>query len=201
MAAKLTKLQAAVVADLRSLSPHRFVSDRVLEPVPFIFSGDTAAYREWRHEFGTALRVDPRSIAIVGSAAVGVSLSPNKNLEPFHAESDVDVAVISLHHFESAWTWLRQLGAAIHDLPPPARRSVDEHRTRLVYWATIATDKLVGHMPVGGVWVPALAKIGQKTPPAPRTVNVRLYRDFEALRDYQIYGATLLRQAPFALGG
>lgn len=201
MAANLTELQAAVVADLKKLPPHRFVSDRVLEPVPFIFSGNSSVYMEWRHDLGAALGVDPRAIAVVGSAAVGLSLNPNKRLAPFRDDSDVDVAVISVHHFESAWTWLRQLGASIHSLPAPARRSVVEHRERLVYWATIATDKLIGHMPIGKTWVPALATIGKKTPPSSRVVNVRLYRDFEALRAYQVEGVTALRQAPFALGG
>lgn len=201
MAAKLTQLQASVVADLKRLPPHRFVSDRVLEPVPFIFSGNSTGYMEWRHDLGAALGIDPRAIAVVGSAAVGLSLSPYKRLAPFHADSDIDVAVISVHHFESAWTWLRQLGAAFHSLPGPARQSVVDHRERLVYWATIATDKLIGHMPIGKAWVPALATIGKTTPPSPRAVNVRLYRDFEALRAYQVEGVATLRQAPFALGG
>jgi hypothetical protein len=173
---------------------------RVLEPVPFIFAGDGDAYREWRHDLGARLKVDPRALAIVGSASTGVSLSLRKNLAHFHDGSDVDVAVISMVHFEGAWQWLRQLGADFYDLPPAAKESVKEHRERLVYWATIATDVLIGHMPIGSAWVPALAAIGQKTPPSVRTVNVRLYRDFEALRAYQALGVTELARTPLVKG-
>jgi hypothetical protein len=156
---------------------------------------------EWRHALADELHIDPRAVAMVGSAAVGLSLNPNKKLAPFDDESDVDVAVISTHHFESGWAWLRGLGANAHSLPAAAKRSVNDHRTRLVFLATIATDKLIEHMPLAGTWVPALARMSQRTPPSPRTVNVRLYRDFEALRAYHVHGAELLRQAPFALGG
>jgi len=199
--AKLTKLQSEIISDLRTLSPERFVSMRVLEPIPFIFNGDGDAYREWRHDLGTRLKVDPRALAIVGSAAAGVSLSPRKNLAPFHADSDVDVAVISMVHFELGWQWLRQLGADLYALPPDARASVKDHRERLIYWATIATDVLIGHMPVGTAWVPALAAIAQVTPPSARTVNVRLYRDFEALRAYQAHGVTELSSTQLVRGG
>lgn len=201
MPQSMSVLQKAVIADLKRLSPLRFVSDRVLEPVPHIFAGDSSAYMEWRHLIADALGVDPRAVAMVGSAAVGVSLDPQKNLAPFHDGSDVDVAVISTHHFEAAWAWLRGLGAEVHSLPAAAKRSVNDHRTRLVFRATIATDKLIEHMPLGRLWVPALARIGQQMPLMPRTVNVRLYRDFEALRAYHVEGAKQLRQSPFALGG
>jgi len=201
LAAKRTKLQTEVLADLQALPPERFVSIRLLEPVPHIFRDDAKAYLEWRHELARLLGVDPRAIAIVGSAAVGVSLSPRKNLAPFHDGSDVDVAVISWFHFETAWDWLRKLGASYYTLPASAQVSVKEHRERLVYWGTIATDKIVGHLPFASTWVRALGEVGKKTPPIPRSVNVRLYRDFEALRAYHVHGVGKLRTTSFAWGG
>lgn len=201
MATKLTRLQDEIVRDLKTLTPHRFVSVRLLERVPHVFGSNASAYLDWRQELAAQLHVDPKAMVIVGSSAAGVSLSPLRKLPLIRPDSDVDVAVISLHHFETSWAWLRRLGASIHALPADARETVLDHRRRLIYWATIATDKLIGHMPMAPVWVPALAAMGNRLPGSPRSVNVRLYRDFEALRAYQVNGVEQLRQAPFILGG
>ena len=107
-----TPLVEEVKTELETLTPNEFASRRILEPVPYAFDGDLAALSDWKAELGAELEVDPRSMTIVGSAAIGVSLKPGKVLRPFGRGSDFDVAVVSHFHFETAWRTLRSLPAS-----------------------------------------------------------------------------------------
>src|SRR5437867_2216858 len=127
-------------ADLLELQPDFFASKWVIERIPYIFGDDSVAFWTWKHKLARLLDVDAASLLIVGSAAVGVSLSPNKNFRKFEAASDVDVAVVSNHHFDLVWRWLRALGAERYKWPVEVQRAIDEHRRRLVYWGIMATD-------------------------------------------------------------
>jgi hypothetical protein len=155
--------------------------------VPWIFAGDRLAYVEWKEALGADLHVDPCGLVIVGSAATCISLSPRKDLSRFHERSDVDVAVISAWHFDQAWRWLRSLAADL-DTDGPARKAVSAHRRGYVFDGTIATDQFVAYLPFGPEWVGALANAGARDPIQGRTVNARLYRDFDSLREYQLKG-------------
>ena len=141
----------------------------------------------------SAIGVDPAELAVVGSAATGVSLNPNKGFSRFDTNSDVDVAVISSHYFELAWRWLRSIGAAIYGLPEEAKTAVKAHRRSYVYDGTIATDRLLPYLPFAEAWMPTLAKFSMAFPCDGRQLNVRLYRDWWALRDYHVKNATVLR--------
>lgn len=183
-----TALEIAVRQDLANLPPDLFTSKWVLERVPYLFDGNAESFREWRHTLCDQLKVDAACLLIIGSAAVGLSLSPHKNLKPFRATSDVDVAVVSTHYFDIVWRWLRSLGAERYAWPPDVQHSITEHRARLVYWGIVATDKLLAYTPLGSAWLPALAEVTKEGKAAGRDVKIRLYRDFEALRAYQVQG-------------
>jgi len=181
-------------ADLAALPASLFVSRWLLERVPFLFADDFNEYVDWKHYLSERLGVDPRAICLVGSAAAGVSLSPQRALRPFTESSDVDVALISAHHFDIVWLWLRSLGAERYKLPRYAQEQIEDHRERLVYWGAIATDRLLQYTPLGKTWVPALDAAAAKLPGGRRDVNVRLFRDHEALRSYQINCCDLIRK-------
>lgn len=85
-------------------SPERsrvLVSGLILERLPFTFESKLS-YLVWRDRLADGLQVDPRDIVVVGSAATGRSLNARKRFQVFHARSDLDVAVISPHHFDVA---------------------------------------------------------------------------------------------------
>jgi hypothetical protein len=183
----------AVKADLLALRPERFVTKWFAERIPAIFGTDQAKHISWKQDLADQIGVSIFDLALVGSAAVGLSLSPAKNFSLFAADSDVDVAVVSSYYFDLAWRWLRRLGAERYRLPRTAQNWVKEHESRLVYWGTIATDQLLPHMPFGPEWMPRLAALSSKDPVGGREVNVRLYRDFEALESYLSHGVRRLR--------
>lgn len=176
-----------ILDDLRNLTPDTFASKRIFEAVPFVFDGDLDLYVAWKGHLGSRLEVDPRAVAITGSAGVGLSLNPAKSLASFRRESDVDIAVVSAHHFDIAWRHLRFLpvGPRLR-LRPRQKSAVRDHRSRLIYWGTIATDRILEILPFAAQWLSALSEMAGMDPTAGREINARIYRDFDSLRAYQL---------------
>jgi hypothetical protein len=139
--------------------------------------------------------VDPRAIAIIGSAGVGVSLAPRRSLKPFGPKSDIDVAVVSAHHFELAWRHMRSLSSATRlGLTARQRESLKDHVTRLIYWGAVATDRIIDILPFAATWMVAFSNMAGVNPTAERKINARVYRDFESLRTYQMLSVRAARE-------
>lgn len=174
--------------------PEIIASVWILNRVPVLFNQDSESYAHWRHELATGLEVDASALIITGSGAFGISLNPYKNYRSFDGASDIDVAVISEHHFNVAWRTLRNLGSAIHKLSPPAKQSVIEHVHKYIYWGTIATDRILNIFPFGSEWQNALNKMaGESFITKDRTIKARIYKDFDSLRAYQVNNLKNLR--------
>ncbi|MEL7124434.1 MAG: hypothetical protein AAFO07_33670, partial [Bacteroidota bacterium] len=60
-----------------------------------------------------------------------------------------------------------------------------DHRERLIYWGTIATDRIVQILPFGENWLKAMEDMRKIDPTIDREINFRIYKDFESLREYQ----------------
>jgi len=82
---------------------------------------------------------------------------------------------------------MRNLGSHRYKLPKPAQSWIDQHKTRLIYFGAIATDQIVQYLPFGRPWTEALSFVKGLTPIDGREVNIRIYRDFSALRSYQVH--------------
>ncbi|QFZ23824.1 hypothetical protein [Saccharothrix syringae] len=183
----------AIRRNIRNLTPEEFTNHHIVDRVPYIFS-DRKQYVEWKSLLAADLDVDPYTIVIVGSSCLGYSISPTKLFNPFHQRSDIDVAVISSAHFEQAWTWLRRPG--VRDMFESKRwqHSFDDHRSRLVFDGAIATDKILNRLPYGPQWARALHRAANREPTTRRTIKARIYKDFEALRTYQISNVRTIKQ-------
>jgi predicted nucleotidyltransferase len=183
------------IAALRTKTPAHFVDDHLFDRVPAVFDADRAAFVSWKRALAERIEVDPACIAVVGSAATGTSLNPYKNFKPFDHESDIDVAVISSYHFNVAWRYLRMNGARRLTVDPRTRIAWDEHVKKYIYWGTIATDRLLGVLPFGLEWLRATAAISQLSPTIGRDINLRIYADYDSLRNYQVTSARSARDA------
>lgn len=182
-------------ADLTGQDPSICVGRWVLERVPHLFGDDWAAYSKWRHRLADGLGVDACDLVVTGSASAGFSLSPYKHLKPYDSDSDIDVAVVSPYHFDMAWRYLRSLGSTLYSLTAREQVAVKDHKGRLVYWGTIATDRLLPRLPFGTEWLAVLNTMSAEPPADTRTINVRLYRDFQAVRAYHTDGLRKLRDS------
>lgn len=188
-------------ADLESLKtallttePNEFVSHYLFEPIPFLFKSDLSAWIKWKTTLARAIGVDPYDIVLTGSSAIGFSLNPRKNYKPFDGTSDIDCGVISRHHFDLAWRHLRQLGPSWLSLDRSAKNAIISHRKSYVFSGTIATDAILGLLPFGGEWQAALDSMSATEPTVGREVKLRIYQDYEALRQYQTFGISRLRE-------
>jgi hypothetical protein len=184
---------AQVEADLKALTPDECVRKWYGVSTPHIFHGNLAAYHDFKGDVAARLAVSHFGVVLIGSAALGVRLTSNRRLASFGVDSDVDVAIISSHHFELGWKWLRELGASRYSLPPRAQDWVKEHESRLVYWGAIASDQLLPHIPFGATWADGLAHALAKTRYSGRFISARIYRDAESLQNTLVHFVKGLR--------
>lgn len=184
----------ALIDALKAMNAATFLEEYVFDSVPHVFGGDRGAYIGWKRALGAGIDVDPACLMLIGSAAVGCSLNPSKNLKPFDNRSDIDVAVISNHYFTIAWRYLRMNGTRRLKVDQRTRNAWDEHVSRYIYWGTIATDKLLGVLPFGLEWITASSAMGLADPTKGRDVNLRIYADYEALRAYQMMSVKSVRE-------
>lgn len=174
-------------------NPKDFVSHFIFEPIPFAFRNDLASWIKWKTQLSHLLEVDPYDIVLTGSASIGYSLNPYKDFKTFDAYSDIDCGIISNHHFDLAWRYLRNLQPRWLTLPPASKRAIQAHRENYVFSGTIATDSMLGLLPFGPRWKHALSVMSHTKQTKRRDVKLRIYKDYDALRHYQAYGIEKLR--------
>lgn len=176
------------LAALRSTKDiERFVNMELFELIPTLWGDDHDAYARWKFDVAQGLEVDASCLVVVGSAALGVSLNPKNAFRGFNETSDVDLAVVDSHHFDVAWRCLRRLSPSLTlRRGGPTRDAVDRHRKGYVFEGTIATDSFLELLPFASAWVSTLERVRHDPPVAGRTINARLYRDYDALRAYQL---------------
>ncbi|MEW8027663.1 MAG: hypothetical protein AB2794_14810 [Candidatus Thiodiazotropha endolucinida] len=181
--------------DLQTLPPSIVASKWITDRTPILFDNRHYEYLVWKETLGEQIGIDGRSIAIIGGACVGFSLNPGKYFKAFEEGSDIDVAIISSHHFNISWHCLRGLGTGIYKLSQAQQNIVRDHVNRLIYWGTIATDKILEILPFGAEWLQATNNMSQLEDTLGRDINFRIYRDFESLKAYQLLGVKKARDS------
>lgn len=168
-------------------------SELVLERVPAVFADDWALFRQWRADLAGRLEVDPCDVVMTGSAAVGFSLNPANKLSAFSGESDIDVAVISPFHFDTAWRILRQKRSS--QVTPMDWDYIQEHKKYYIFEGCIALDRILHLMPFAASWRAAFEIMKARSPTEDRDIKARLYRDNFSVRLYQRAGIEKLQVA------
>lgn len=186
-------MKELLIEDIQNEHSSYITSKWVVERIPFLFNENFELYIDWKEMLSLQIGVDSKSIVFTGSSAVGVSLNPEKNFKAFDLSSDIDVAIISSHHFDISWHYLRNIGPSIFRMNQKEKNAIADHRQRLIYWGTIATDKIVQLLPFGQQWQKALDNMRQIEPTKDKDINFRIYKDFEALRSYQTDGINKLK--------
>jgi hypothetical protein len=174
--------------------PGDFVSHFLFEPIPFIFNGDLKLWIDWKSHLGSLIDIDPYDMVLTGSSAVGFSLNPNKNFKRFDENSDIDCGIVSNYYFDVAWRYLRNAQTNWLSLPGSTKKAIKDHRQHFVFMGTIATDRILGQLPFGRTWLHALEAMANVGPTEGRSVKLRIYKDYGALRHYQTHGLSRLRE-------
>lgn len=196
----MDEIKKTFLVELMEKPPELVASVWIIDRIPILFEKSVERYAVWRSALAKGLGVDPSSLIITGSSAFGISLNPYKNFKYFDESSDIDVAVISEHHFGLAWRSLRNLGSTIHGLSPAIKQSVRAHVECYIYWGTIATDRILPILPFGKEWGIALNEARNIEPTKGRVINARIYRDFDSLRAYQVNNLRTLRSQELEKG-
>lgn len=187
----IESFKSELINDQLSLLVQKWIIDRT----PYVFGSGQDEYVRWKSKLAEKIEVDGRAINLIGSASAGFSLSPEKNYREFNEESDIDIAIVSAHHFELAWHTIRNLGSRIHGLSNLQRNSLEDHRKRLIYWGTFDTKHLLPRLPFGKQWFEAFEQMTAIDPTRDRDINARIYRDFESLSAYHVNNLNILRTA------
>lgn len=185
----VTELHSALL----ERDPKSFVSQYIIEPVPFAFHGDFQGWLRWKELLASLLVIDPYDVVMTGSASVGFSLNPNKNFKEFDAKSDIDCGIVSEHYFNVAWRHLRQSQVSWLTYPKKLKTAVNSHKAMYIFDGTIATDRIMSVLPFGRDWQGALDIMSKVSPTNGRDVKLRVYKDFDALRHYQAKNLQVLR--------
>ena len=161
-----------------------FITKWILESTPYVFKDKETEYIRWREFIADKLKIDPCNIYITGSAALGFSLNPTNSLRKFSARSDIDVSIVSSHFFDVAGYDL--LHEKRSNLTPKMQNALDDHRNRLIYWGTIATDKILPLLSFGAGWDKIIQESRIYDFLENRDINFRIYKDTSAIRNYLI---------------
>lgn len=160
------------------------VSKWIVENTPAIFGGNKEEFLRIKSIIAQGLNVDMCSVVFVGSSCTGFSLNPNKDFKVFDDSSDIDIAIISHHHFNIAWRWMRQ--ADLSNLKSAERYAIKQHKLHFVFDGTIATDMILPLLPFGAEWGSVLAAISNEPVFGGKEIHFRLYQDHKSLIDYHV---------------
>ncbi|MBT1620002.1 hypothetical protein KK090_12120 [Curtobacterium flaccumfaciens pv. poinsettiae] len=168
-----------------------WIDRRFLRADPFAF-GNEENFRQFALACSSSFGVDPNGVFCTGSGAIGLSLNPEKvadgQLKEFSETSDLDIALISEVHFESAWRNLREKShpALVPEAEPSLRDALEAQRVRFFDGAILA-NRLAPYLEFGADWLTKNVQIEESAAIAlNREVSVHywIYRDYWSVRSY-----------------
>ena len=85
-------------------------------------------------------------------------------------------------YFDVAWHDLIHLSPA--GISPKMKTALEDHRKRLIYWGTVATDKILPLLSFGGEWDRIIKTCQLPEPLVDHEINFRIYKDALSIRNY-----------------
>lgn len=176
-----------------------WIDEHVLRQDPYAFRD--ANFRPIIAKTVELLGVDANGVYCIGSGAVGLSMSPGKvdkgTLKAFDHESDLDLAVVSEWHFETAWRDLRRATQpTVSYIDDELRAALKWQRKRFFDGAIIASE-LLPFVSFGNTWISSLTQLSQHIAVLlDREIDIKvwIYRDYWSLRNYVAEGIMRCRR-------
>ena len=194
----------ALRTELNSTPAELFVDSKILGIVPWIFENDEAAFKSWEKRLSSETGVELGSIFVVGSAATGFSLSPQKPGRAFRTlsvttsdRSDIDLAIASEELFIAAWNTVLNIDRNLKI------SKADDYNGKMrigVYWGHVSEKVIPKGTEVSRRLTVLKAACTKESPFMGYSVSSRLYRRRVDLRGYQIWSIRKLRTALNATG-
>ncbi|SNT52792.1 hypothetical protein SAMN05444672_14034 [Bacillus sp. OK838] len=151
-------------------------------------------YDQFKRYINKQLNIGFNEIAIIGSAKVGFSFSPNpeKMLKPFHEKSDIDLVLVSKSYYEKFWKARLQMYYEENDETPYApfaknifRKFIDmddfpENNNLYTEWRK-KVDPFQKHLELTFQM-------------AEYDVNYRIFESWQVVEDYYISGISKVKE-------
>lgn len=155
------------------------VNSLLLEGPVFYFKQDHRRYFDFRNKISAKLNVHPNNIEIVGSARLGFRLKLEKLGEPFGADSDIDVVIVSNDLFEQVWLQLIFIRKQVwHDLTPKERTNLKECREN-IYWGYVRPDRIPTKIDFSRWWWPIFEQLSNCDDYDRRKIRGRLFKSWK----------------------
>lgn len=184
--------------DLRYLEPKQFYLKYIVKSHNWYFAeylkipaGELIDKMDYFKEIVSSnLSISFHSLQIVGSAKIGYSLSPQKLLTPFHdgtskePSSDIDIAIVSERLYQMFWDKLRHVKGLWN------QRYYDQ-LTKSIFRGYINDKDLIKIDGIREEWTEMTSPINvelQDKLGFVHPITYRLYRYWDDLEDYQMYG-------------
>lgn len=164
---------------VRSTSVQTFLRERILGGVSRVL--DPSQHAATRQRIADHFDLHVNKIIVVGSAKLGYSVSPAKNLKPFDDESDVDIAIVCPRLFERYWLEMYRAKRALIEWQelPDARK--------YLFRGWIRPDKMPS-MEIRNEWFDFFGGLQSIEGCCPYPVRAGLYFNEQFLEMYQETG-------------
>ncbi|EFD4948461.1 TPA: hypothetical protein ACWKRV_002743 [Escherichia coli] len=146
-------------------------------------------YDEFKLYMSKKLEIHVNNIAIVGSAKMGFSLSPDKNYRTFNDESDIDLVLVSDRIYKSSWMAFIELQSKNYF---PVYAPVAKN----IFKGFVSLKELDIRVDFFNKWsrnVEPLKKDIQTIFGIPNDINYRIYDSWESVERYHIAGLNSLK--------
>lgn len=178
-----------------------WIDEQFLRSDPAAFATASIPFTVLSTFIARELEIDRNGVFCVGSGAMGLSFNPGKisgsRLKCFDEKSDIDIAVISAHHFEIAWRDLRSASQPhLVEVPEGLRKALNWQKKRF-FDGVILVKEVLPHLSFAPLWQGAMERISQEIVRAVDSnidVNFWLFRDYWSLRNYISEGLQKCRQ-------
>ncbi|HCG8169809.1 hypothetical protein P3633_22205 [Vibrio parahaemolyticus] len=147
-------------------------------------------YDDFKLYMSKKLELHVNNIAIVGSAKLGFSLSPQKDYREFNDDSDIDLVVVSSPIFKAAWE-------AYLDLHLRGYLPTYAPVAKNVFKGFVSLKEIDNRSTFFDTWsrkVEPLKKDFQTLFGIPHEVNYRVYDSWESVERYHLSGLKTLKE-------
>jgi hypothetical protein len=186
--------------DLKSLTVKEVYNKYLLGQDVWFFidhlkvANPSKTYDEFKYYISERLGIHFNNIAITGSAKTGISFSPGKQLRAFNEKSDLDIILVSQHHYQKFWK--AYLEMFYRGKPFPEYKQVYTSIFKRFISLKNPTEK---HKDIID-WVKTVnpfMKDLQLFFGIERDINYRIYDSWEAVEDYHFFGIQQLKNFVF----
>jgi predicted nucleotidyltransferase len=169
--------------ELRHKSVSRVVNKYILGNDPLCFGKDVDLILELKEPIANHFNIHVKSIEIVGSAKLGVSLSEERYGKAYDKDSDIDLVLVSSELFDMAWHDLLRLDFISHQLTEKDGEYLKECYDT-IHRGFISPDRLPPASSFGKKWWKIFSDLSNKEKYEYRKIRGRLFKNWWFVEKY-----------------